>query len=63
MGGACGGKARKHIAKTMRKVVWARRKYKTLSRHKRRSVEWLFRLKKDSPRLFLHWRVFESKVG
>jgi hypothetical protein len=42
---------------------WARRKYKTLSRHKRRSVEWLSRLKKACPRLFVHWRVFENKVG
>jgi hypothetical protein len=42
---------------------WARRKYKTLSRHKRRSVEWLSRVKDDSPRLFAHWSVFETKVG
>jgi len=42
---------------------WARRKYKTLSRHKRRSVEWLARMKDDSPRLFAHWSVFATKVG
>jgi hypothetical protein len=42
---------------------WARRKYKTLSRHKTRSVEWLSRVKKACPRLFVHWRVFENKVG
>jgi hypothetical protein len=42
---------------------WARRKFKTLSRHKRRSVEWLSRVKKDCPGLFPHWRVFENKVG
>jgi len=42
---------------------WARRKYKTLSRHKRRSVEWLGRMKKDSPRLFFHWSVIGQKVG
>src|SRR5580704_1500220 len=42
---------------------WARRKYKTLSRHKRRSVEWLSRVRKGCPGLFLHWRVFENKVG
>ena len=42
---------------------WARRKYKTLSRHKRRSVEWLARMKKDQPRLFAHWSAFEQKAG
>jgi RNA-directed DNA polymerase len=42
---------------------WARRKYKTLSRHKRRSVEWLSRVKKDDPGLFVHWRTFENQAG
>ena len=42
---------------------WARRKYKTLSRHKRRSAEWLARLKEGFSGLFLHWRVFEKEVG
>jgi group II intron reverse transcriptase/maturase len=42
---------------------WARRKYKTLSRHKRRSLEWLSRVKKDCPGLFVHWREFENQVG
>ena len=42
---------------------WARRKYKTLSRHKRRSVEWLSRVKKDDPGLFVHWRAFENQAG
>jgi group II intron reverse transcriptase/maturase len=40
---------------------WARRKYKTLSRHKRRSVEWLARVKKDCPGIFAHWRVFRDQ--
>ena len=42
---------------------WARRKYKTLSRHKRRSLEWLAKVKKNDPELFVHWRAFESEVG
>jgi len=42
---------------------WARRKYKMLSRHQRRSLEWLSRVKKDDPGLFVHWRVFENQVG
>src|SRR3984885_5357900 len=42
---------------------WARRKYTRLSRHKRRSVEWLARMKEDCPRVFIHWRVFENRIG
>jgi len=42
---------------------WARRKYKTLSRHKRRSLDWLSRVKEDDPGLFAHWRAFENQVG
>ena len=42
---------------------WARRKYKTLLRHKRRSVDWLRRMKNESPRLFYHWSVVGEKVG
>jgi group II intron reverse transcriptase/maturase len=42
---------------------WARRKYKTLSRHKRRSVEWLARVKEDCPGIFAHWGVFRDRVG
>jgi RNA-directed DNA polymerase len=42
---------------------WARRKYQTLSRHQRRSVEWLDRVKDGSPQLFFHWRVDGNKVG
>jgi group II intron reverse transcriptase/maturase len=42
---------------------WARRKYKTLSRHKRRSEEWLARMREGCPKLFVHWSVFGSEVG
>lgn len=42
---------------------WARRKYKTLSRHKRRSAEWLRKMRDASPRLFFHWTVVGSEVG
>jgi RNA-directed DNA polymerase len=41
---------------------WARRKYKTLSRHKRRSVDWLARMRDGCPRLFAHWSFYESEV-
>ena len=38
---------------------WARRKYKPLARHKRRSVYWLGRLAHRKPELFTHW----TKLG
>jgi RNA-directed DNA polymerase len=40
---------------------WARRKYTRLSRHKRRSVEWLARMKEDCPGIFVHWRVIRDQ--
>ena len=47
-----------------RKLVrWAIRKYKTLSRHKRRGEEWLRRRRNDSPRMFVHWSVAGYEVG
>ena len=42
---------------------WARRKYKTLLRHKSRSVDWLRRMKNESPRMFHHWSVVGNEVG
>ena len=36
---------------------WARRKYKTLSRNKRRSAGWLRKMKNETPRMFFHWSV------
>ena len=42
---------------------WARRKYKTLLRHKRRSAEWLSKMKDVSPQMFAHWRVAGGGVG
>jgi hypothetical protein len=42
---------------------WARRKYKTLLRRKRRSVDWLRRMKNESPRLFYYGSVVGERVG
>ena len=42
---------------------WARRKYQTLLRRKRRSVDWLRRMKNASPTLFYRWSVVGEKVG
>ncbi|MFL9965995.1 hypothetical protein PQR02_34265 [Paraburkholderia sediminicola] len=37
--------------------------YKTLSRQKRRSAEWLRKMAAVYPRLFVHWRVAGATVG
>jgi RNA-directed DNA polymerase len=42
---------------------WARRKYKTLRRHKQGSTEWLCRMKSAYPRMFFHWGFAGNKVG
>jgi RNA-directed DNA polymerase len=42
-----------------RLVHWARRKYKALSRHKRRSAEW----QGITPGMFVHWRIARDAVG
>lgn len=42
---------------------WARRKYKTLMRHKRRSREWLSAMKEKRPKLFHHWSFYATKAG
>jgi RNA-directed DNA polymerase len=38
-------------------VHWARKKYKKLSRHRRRAEHWLGRVAKRSPWLFAHWKM------
>jgi group II intron reverse transcriptase/maturase len=42
---------------------WARSKYKTLWRQKRRSEQWLDKLKNELPHMFVHWQVVEIGVG
>jgi hypothetical protein len=42
---------------------WARRKYKTLLRRVRRSVDWLRRMKCESPRMFFHWCAAGDEIG
>jgi RNA-directed DNA polymerase len=42
---------------------WARRKYKTLTRHKQPSAEWLRKMKELYPTLFFHWHVGGNRVG
>ena len=38
-------------------ILWARRKYKKLSRHQRRAEHWLGKIAKRDPRLFVHWQM------
>ena len=45
-------------------IRWAMRKYKRLKGHKRRARQWLGRIRKREPRLFVHWRLgLGSPVG
>lgn len=41
---------------------WARRKYKRLARHKRKSAQWLNRVSKNRPDLFAHWQYFDTQA-
>lgn len=47
----------------LRLMRWARRKYRRLRQRKRRSAEWLRKMKFTHPRLFVHWRVVGVSVG
>lgn len=38
-------------------IQWARRKYKRLSRHRRRAEYWLGKIAKREPQLFVHWQM------
>lgn len=38
-------------------IHWARRKYKKLTRHRRRAEQWLRRLARNLPHLFAHWKM------
>ncbi|WP_339313603.1 group II intron reverse transcriptase/maturase [Paenibacillus sp. FSL M7-0896] len=38
-------------------VMWARRKYKKLERHKTKAIRWLGQLARNIPKLFAHWRL------
>jgi RNA-directed DNA polymerase len=42
-------------------VRWARRKYKRLSRHRRRAEYWLGQIAVRDPRLFAHWHMLATK--
>ena len=41
-----------------RLLCWARRKYRKLARHPRRSRRWLQKMVNRQPRLFIHWLAF-----
>ena len=45
----------RHFNKTL--VAWARRKYKSLQRHKTKAGMFIERISKEQPNLFVHWRA------
>jgi RNA-directed DNA polymerase len=42
---------------------WVRRKYKKLARHEGRSYDWLWRVARKQPGMFIHWRAFARAGG
>jgi RNA-directed DNA polymerase len=44
-----------HLNRTLAR--WAMRKFKRLTRHRRRAVHWLGRLARREPQLFAHWQL------
>ena len=42
---------------------WVRRKYKKLQRHEGRSFQWLWRVARRQPQLFVHWRSYGRATG
>jgi len=47
--------ALRHINRAL--VLWARRKYKRLNRHRRRAEHWLGKIAQREPQLFAHWQM------
>lgn len=47
--------ALRHINKAL--IMWARKKYKKLARHKKRAEYFMGRIAKQNPRLFKHWEL------
>ena len=45
----------RHINKAL--IMWARKKYKRLARHKKRAEYFLGRIAKQNPKLFKHWEL------
>lgn len=45
----------RHINKAL--IMWARKKYKRLARHKKRAEYFMGRIAKQNPRLFKHWEL------
>lgn len=42
---------------------WARRKYKRLQGHRRRAEQWLRRIARKQPGLFVHWKLLYTTAG
>lgn len=46
-----------------RLILWATRKYKRLRNHRRRAAQWLNRIARKQPNLFVHWRLLYATAG
>lgn len=47
--------ALRHINRAL--IMWARRKYKKLTKHKRKAEHFMGRISKQNPKLFKHWEL------
>lgn len=47
--------ALRHVNKAL--IMWARKKYKRLGKHKKRAEHFMGRIAKQNPRLFKHWEL------
>jgi RNA-directed DNA polymerase len=45
----------RHINEAL--IMWARKKYKRLARHKKKAEYFMGRIAKQNPRLFKHWEI------
>jgi RNA-directed DNA polymerase len=45
----------RHINKAL--IMWARKKYKKLARHKKKAEHFMGRIAEQNPRLFKHWEL------
>ena len=53
--------ALRHINKAL--IMWARKKYKKLARHKKRAEHFMGRIAKQNPRFFKHWELGIKPMG
>lgn len=45
----------RHVNKAL--IMWVRKKYKRLTRHKKKAEHFIGRIAKQNPKLFKHWEI------